>query len=90
MNVLKIIVYGKVQGVWFRKYTQKKAIELNLIGFVTNRKDGTVYIEVANSPVGINLFLKWLENEGSPLSKVSKIKTITCNKKINFNEFKII
>ncbi|KAG9289550.1 hypothetical protein G9A89_002323 [Geosiphon pyriformis] len=29
-------VAGTVQGVWFRKYTKNKAVELNLVGWVCN------------------------------------------------------
>ena len=40
-----IKVFGKVQGVGFRYYTQRKAVELGITGFVQNRPDGSVYIE---------------------------------------------
>ena len=32
----KILVKGKVQGVWFRKYTKEKAEVLGLKGYVKN------------------------------------------------------
>ena len=35
-------VRGKVQGVYFRKYTKAKADELNLKGWVKNMADGSV------------------------------------------------
>ena len=35
-------VLGKVQGVFFRKNTQKTAKELGLNGWVRNEADGTV------------------------------------------------
>ncbi|CAG8437898.1 7994_t:CDS:2 [Funneliformis caledonium] len=35
-------IFGRVQGVWFRKYTKDKAIELNLVGYVKNTERGTV------------------------------------------------
>ena len=33
-------ICGKVQKVFFRKYTEAKAKELNLIGYVKNETDG--------------------------------------------------
>ena len=42
---VNIIVYGRVQGVWYRAYTRDKAIELGLKGWVRNNPDGTVEIE---------------------------------------------
>ena len=84
-----ITVTGKVQGVWFRKYTQDTAVKLGLKGFVRNQPDASVYIEVESNDMGkLNLFINWL-NEGSPLSKVEQVninKTDTCN---NFDNFVI-
>jgi acylphosphatase len=35
-------VFGRVQGVFFRKYTQKEAIRLGIVGWVKNTPQGTV------------------------------------------------
>lgn len=40
-----IHVFGRVQGVGFRYYTNMKALELHIKGFVENKPDGSVYIE---------------------------------------------
>lgn len=37
-----VIFYGRVQGVFFRANTERKAIELRINGWVRNMKDGTV------------------------------------------------
>ena len=42
MRVLKAKVYGKVQGVWFRKYTLDSARDIGVVGMVKNLVDGTV------------------------------------------------
>lgn len=68
-----IKVTGKVQGVWFRKYTKGKADELGLLGTVENQPDGSVYIEVeSNDAKELQSFIDWLY-QGSPLSKVSQV-----------------
>lgn len=36
------IVTGSVQGVSFRAFTQRRALELGLAGYVRNRSDGAV------------------------------------------------
>jgi len=70
----QIKVNGKVQGVWFRKYTQDKARSLNLKGYVKNLPDGKVYIEVESSkPEKLRQFTEWLPT-GSPLSQVTKVE----------------
>jgi acylphosphatase len=41
-----ITVYGLVQGVGYRWFANRRAVQLGLKGFVQNSYDGTVYIEV--------------------------------------------
>jgi acylphosphatase len=40
----KIIVYGKVQGVFFRNFAKLEAEKLGIMGYAKNLKDGTVEI----------------------------------------------
>jgi acylphosphatase len=39
---VRIIVKGRVQGVWFRAWTQQEAQKRGLSGWVRNRMDGSV------------------------------------------------
>ncbi len=54
-----ILVKGKVQGVWFRKSTLEKAMELGIKGFVKNKPDGSVYIEAEGEENQLKVFLEW-------------------------------
>ena len=72
LRAFKIRVEGKVQGVFYRKYTQVKAQELGLCGHVQNLEDGNVSIEVEGVDAGLDEFIAWC-NEGSPASKVSRV-----------------
>jgi acylphosphatase len=65
-------VYGRVQGVGFRFYTQRKANELNINGYVQNRPDGGVYIEAEGESDLIEQFIQWCE-EGPSWARVSKL-----------------
>ena len=56
-----ITVTGRVQGVWFRKYTQEAALSFGVKGFVENSQDGSVYVEAEGGPKELNRFLDWLE-----------------------------
>lgn len=69
-----IKVKGRVQGVWFRKYTKEAAKSYGLNGFVRNQPDGCVYIEVEGAESKVQDFIKWLE-KGSPLSEVKEVNT---------------
>jgi acylphosphatase len=83
----KINVAGRVQGVFFRKYTKQKAEELQLNGFVQNETNGSVYIEAEGHKKELLNFMDWL-HKGSPLSIVSKVEFKTGELK-NFVGFKI-
>ena len=46
MRMLKAQVYGKVQGVWFRKYALDCAHRFGLVGTVKNLDDGLSLIHI--------------------------------------------
>lgn len=85
-----ITVTGKVQGVWFRKYTLQKARGLKLLGIVKNQSDGSVYIEAVGDKKTFNDFIDWLKTEGSPLSQVTKVTYYTIEQTKNYTTFDII
>jgi acylphosphatase len=59
MKAVQIIVRGKVQGVGFRYYSQKKAAEFDVKGFVKNQPDGSVYIEAEGKTIDLETFVDW-------------------------------
>ena len=42
MKRAHVLIYGKVQGVWFRAHTKKEANRIGICGWVRNVKDGSV------------------------------------------------
>lgn len=68
----KITVRGRVQGVWFRKYTAEKAISLQIKGFVKNLHNHDVYIEAEGERLLLETFSEWLYT-GSPNSIVTEV-----------------
>lgn len=83
-----IRVEGKVQGVYFRKSTFAKAVELGLTGTVKNQSDGSVYIEAEGFQGQLDLFIEWCYH-GPVMAKVSKI-TVEGGALQGFTSFKII
>lgn len=64
-------VFGRVQGVCFRAYTQETATRNKLVGWVKNTRSGTV-IGIVQGPKGrVKEMKNWLKNTGSPSSKIS-------------------
>ncbi|KAK9500598.1 hypothetical protein O3M35_001836 [Rhynocoris fuscipes] len=74
-------VNGKVQGVFFRKYTQEKARQLGLYGFVQNNSDGSVSGVLEGDEPKVDIMMDWLQHTGSPASRIESAK---------FSEKKII
>lgn len=89
MERVKIIVFGRVQGVFFRAYTKQKASELKIYGWVRNRRDGSVEILAEGSKENIEKFISWCRI-GSPYSKVENIVVDRQEYKNEFNKFEII
>lgn len=71
---LSYCVTGKVQGVFFRKYTKKEADSLSLVGYVMNNEDGSVSGVVQGPKNQVDLFVKYL-HKGSPKANVKKVST---------------
>ncbi len=65
----EILVAGRVQGVGFREFTQRKATQLGLTGFVANLKTGQVRI-YAEGPREVIEELTHHLQKGPPLARV--------------------
>ena len=66
------LIRGRVQGVGYRTYAQRRAEGLGLSGFVMNLKDGRVRARAEGSRALIQDFVRELE-KGPPLSRVEKV-----------------
>jgi acylphosphatase len=71
----KIIVSGKVQGVFYRAIAKEKADEWGIKGFVRNESNGDVYIEAEAEEDILYKFIKWC-NMGPARAKVDRIEAI--------------
>ena len=66
------IVHGRVQGVFFREYTKRKAQELGLEGWVKNLPDRTVEAVFKGEAEQVAAMVQWLQI-GSPQSDVTEV-----------------
>ena len=67
-----IYVYGKVQGVFFRYHTKKKALSLDLKGWVKNLDDGGVKILAEGRKENLEALIEWCR-KGPPFAKVNNM-----------------
>ncbi|XP_022706446.1 acylphosphatase-1-like isoform X1 [Varroa jacobsoni] len=83
--------FGKVQGVFFRKYTQKEATSLGVVGWIRNTSRDTVEGEIQGPAEAFDKMKIWLRTTGSPQSQIDNAE-FTNEKDIpelQFNSFEI-
>ena len=77
MNIkVYVLVSGKVQGVFFRSSTKKKADELGLAGWVRNLDDGRVEAVFEGDQELVEKMVAWCR-KGPNYAMVEDIQVIT-------------
>jgi acylphosphatase len=71
-SAAEIVVEGRVQGVGYRAFVQRKAGQLALLGYVMNLKNGSVRVRVEGSRSAIEELMRDL-GKGPPLSRVDNV-----------------
>ena len=90
MNIKKhIIIKGKVQGVGFRYWLCKSAVQRNINGWVRNKISGEVEALLIGNDVEQDNLIRLCE-KGPPSSKVTKIKVQNYQKEFLKKSFDII
>jgi len=77
-KAIKVLIEGRVQGVWFRGWTVENARRLNLDGWVLNRRDGSVQAVFSGPSKLVDEMLR-LCAEGPPAADVSSVEHIAHN-----------
>ncbi len=73
MNIrAHFLVFGRVQGVFFRDHTQKWASSLDLTGWVRNLRAGQVEVLAEGDKEKIEELINRLK-QGPPLAQVEKV-----------------
>jgi acylphosphatase len=84
-----IRVYGRVQGVYYRNFTRRNALRLNLTGWVRNRPDGTVEATAAGEQKQLLEFVAALE-QGPPKARVDNIEVAWQKSTSAYSDFQIM
>lgn len=72
---VRVIIYGRVQGVFFRDFTSKRAKELGLTGYVRNLHHvEAVEVEAEGERRHLEKLIDYLK-KGPPAARVTKIVT---------------
>jgi len=81
-------IYGKVQGVGFRRGVKRLSLKLGLTGWVKNLPDGSVHLSVEGESDKVDALINWCRT-GTLLAQVKHLK-ITSNNLEGFTEFLIM
>ena len=84
----RLIVSGRVQGVFFRAETQSQALRLHLNGWVRNMSDGRVEILIEGDEGDVNRMIAWC-HKGPRLAVVENIDFFDESFKGEYKDFEI-
>ena len=68
----RFLVWGKVQGVWFRESTRREAERLGLAGSAANLADGSVEVVAVGMQADLLALANWLQR-GPPNARVDQV-----------------
>ncbi len=88
MKCVHLIVSGRVQGVFFRDNTRRKATELGLKGYAKNLPDGNVEVVAQGDEEKLNELIDFIK-QGPGIARVENI-LIKHKEPENFKNFEII
>ncbi len=86
----EIKVSGIVQGVGFRPFVYRIAVENSLVGYVRNRGDAVVEIVVEGKETDLEQFLKDLKEKSPPLVRIYKTTVSREADRKGFKKFTIL
>lgn len=68
----RVVVSGRVQGVWFRASLAREAERLGVTGFARNQRDGTVLAELEGPSQLVDELVEWCK-VGPPRAEVTHV-----------------
>jgi len=72
LGAAEVVVEGRVQGVGYRNFAQRRAQDRQLTGYAVNLHTGHVKIRVEGSQEAIENYVRDLEH-GPPLAQVQRL-----------------
>jgi acylphosphatase len=90
IRTVNILISGRVQGVYFRRFTKNKADALGVKGTVRNREDGRVEIIAQAENDTLEAFVKWC-HKGPVTARVDHVELLEMQEHDDdYSSFKII
>ena len=86
---VRVLVYGKVQGIGYRSFVRKYAKMLGLKGYVRNLPENKVEAVFCGDKKDIERMIEIMK-KNHPLAEVKDIKVEKIDTETNFSDFHII
>ena len=86
---VRLVIEGRVQGVWFRDSTRREAVSLGLCGWVKNRPDGAVEVLAEGPENQARKLVSWCHH-GPPVATVARVHETQEEWKGEFDSFDIV
>jgi len=85
---VKVVIHGKVQGVFYRVHTKHAADRFGITGYVKNLANGSVEAVFEGDQAAVARMIDWC-HKGPEMSRVDHIQTQKINFLTNFTLFEI-
>lgn len=86
---VRLLITGRVQGVFFRANAQSMARKLLIRGWVTNLTNGNLEIVAEGEEENLQQFINWCR-KGPPGALVNKVEVTWGEFEGKFSDFRII
>jgi len=84
----RVIIEGRVQGVFFRQHTQEMAFRLGVKGWVRNRRDGCVEAVFEGDKERVDQIVQWC-HRGPSEARVTNVHHFGEGYRDEFEDFSI-
>lgn len=78
IKTLRLVIHGRVQGVFFRDSMRREAQAIGVAGWVRNRNDGTVEAVVQGEAAAVDTLVQWA-HRGPPNARVERVDIAPCS-----------
>jgi acylphosphatase len=85
---IKLVITGRVQGVFFRASTKNEAAKTGVKGYVKNLADGSVQAVFQGDKLSVTKMIDWC-HKGPAAARVDNILTQETEKISDFSGFEI-
>lgn len=85
----RIVIKGKVQGIFFRAEAQNLAQKLHITGWIRNNPDGSVEALAQGNPDPLAQFLEWCK-QGPSGARIENVHIQFIENSEEFSTFQIV